>query len=191
MLTWEDREKFRKEVLGYYQRAGIVLNEEEKENIEIADFGLNDYRRIGLAIVVYVHCDRYSSEEMVLLPGQICPEHRHPPVVDPLGKQETFRCRMGTVYLYVEGEPSDKQAIKARLPVGKENTFTVFHEILLRPGEQYTILPNTLHWFQAGAEGAIISEFSSFACDEADIFTDPAIIRKEDGTKERDRACST
>jgi D-lyxose ketol-isomerase len=27
---------------------------------------------------------------------------------------------------------------------------------MLQPGEQYTILPNTLHWFQAGDNGAII-----------------------------------
>lgn len=177
MLSEKDHELFRHEALGYYKKAGIVLNEAEKKNIEIVDFGLNDYKRIGLAIVVYIHCKRYSSEEMVLLPGQICPEHRHPPVIDPLGKQETFRCRYGKVYLYVEGEPVDFTVMKAVLPQGKEDTFTVFHEIVLNPGEQYTIPPNTLHWFQAGENGAVVSEFSSFACDEEDVFTDPAIVR--------------
>jgi D-lyxose ketol-isomerase len=47
----------------------------------------------------------------------------------------------------------------------------------LQPGEQYTIPPNTLHWFQAGDEGAIVSEFSSPSRDEFDIFTDPRIVR--------------
>ena len=55
--------------------------------------------------------------------------------------------------------------------------YTVFHEIVLRPGEQYTLPPETLHWFQAGPEGAIVSEFSSPSVDEADIFTDPNIKR--------------
>ena len=53
----------------------------------------------------------------------------------------------------------------------------VFHEIELLPGQQYTMGPNTLHWFQAGEEGAVISEFSTTSYDECDLFTDPAIVR--------------
>jgi D-lyxose ketol-isomerase len=34
-----------------------------------------------------------------------------------------------------------------------------------------------LHWFQAGPEGAVISEFSTQSRDEADVFTDPRIVR--------------
>ena len=37
--------------------------------------------------------------------------------------------------------------------------------------------PNTKHWFQAGEEGAVISEFSTPSFDEYDIFTDPRIDR--------------
>ena len=37
--------------------------------------------------------------------------------------------------------------------------------------------PDTLHWFQAGPEGAVISEFSTRSFDEYDIFTDPRIQR--------------
>lgn len=37
--------------------------------------------------------------------------------------------------------------------------------------------PNTRHWFQAGDEGAVISEFSTKSYDEYDIFTDPRIKR--------------
>lgn len=54
---------------------------------------------------------------------------------------------------------------------------TVFHEIRLGPGEQYTILPGTKHWFQAGKSGAVISEFSTHSTDETDVFTDTAIVR--------------
>jgi len=46
----------------------------------------------------------------------------------------------------------------------------VWHEIYLRPGEQYTLKEQTRHWFQAGPEGAVISEFSTPSFDEADIF---------------------
>jgi D-lyxose ketol-isomerase len=51
------------------------------------------------------------------------------------------------------------------------------HEIELNPGDQYTIPADTLHWFQAGDEGAIVSEFSSTSRDESDHFTDPRIQR--------------
>jgi D-lyxose ketol-isomerase len=38
-------------------------------------------------------------------------------------------------------------------------------------------MPNTLHWFQGGPQGAIVSEFSTRSRDEFDIFTDPDIRR--------------
>ena len=88
-------------------------------------------------------------------PRQTCPEHRHPPLDGSPGKEETFRCRAGSVRLHVEGED----------------------ELVLRPGEQLTIPPDTLHWFQAGDEGAIVSEFSTRSHDQSDVFTDPRIRR--------------
>lgn len=41
----------------------------------------------------------------------------------------------------------------------------------------YTLPPDTLHWFQAGEEGAIVSESSTKSVDESDVFTDPEIRR--------------
>ncbi|HBP37292.1 MAG TPA: D-lyxose/D-mannose family sugar isomerase, partial [Clostridiales bacterium] len=58
-----------------------------------------------------------------------------------------------------------------------ETGYTVFHQIVLNPGEQYTLQPDTLHWFQAGPDGAVVSEFSTTSHDEGDIFTDPRIRR--------------
>jgi D-lyxose ketol-isomerase len=151
------------------------LTPQEKDAIEIAEFGLNEVERTGLEIVVYVNTDRYCAKELVLFPRQTCPEHQHPPVGADPGKMETFRCRSGKVWLYVEGEPS--HTVQAHIPLGSEAYYTVFHEIELHPGEQYTIPPATLHWFQAGDDGAIVSEFSSTSRDEFDIFTDPRIVR--------------
>jgi D-lyxose ketol-isomerase len=88
---------------------------------------------------------------------------------------ETFRCRWGKVYLYVEGDADRK--IQGIVPMGSERYYTVFHEIELSPGEQYTIHPGIKHWFQAGDEGAVVSEFSSTSRDEFDIFTDTRIER--------------
>jgi D-lyxose ketol-isomerase len=109
----------------------------------------------------------------VLRPAQTCPEHRHPPFDGTPGKEETFRCRDGVVYLYVEGEPTAQPACAP--PPG---TYTVRHEIELLPGEQHTIPPGTLHWFQAGPAGAVVTEFSSASRDDLDEFTDERIARE-------------
>lgn len=155
---------------------GIILTHEERRAIEIADFGLGEIERTGLELITYINTDRYCAKELVLLPRQTCPEHKHPPIGATPGKMETFRCRWGRVWLYIEDEPT--ATIQARIPMGSEDYYTVLHEIELHPGEQYTIPPDTLHWFQAGEEGAIISEFSSTSRDEYDIFTDPRIRRQ-------------
>lgn len=165
-------EAARRRTADILEQAGIAITQEEAENIEVADFGLGDLPTQGLEIVVYVNNDRYCAKELVLFPRQTCPEHKHPPVNGRPGKQETFRVRRGEVYLYVPGEPAARP--KANPP---SEHYTVFHEIVLRPGEQYTLAPETLHWFQAGDDGAIVSEFSSPSSDEADIFTDPNIKR--------------
>ena len=159
----------------FLKRAGIMLTEEEAATIEVADFGLGELETTGLELVVYVNTGRVCAKELVLFPHQTCPEHRHPPVGEEPGKEETFRCRWGIVYLYTEGEATTNPA--AHLPLGRESTYTVRHEIMLHPGQQYTIPPDTLHWFQAGDEGAIVSEFSTRSRDEFDIFTDPHIRR--------------
>ena len=135
--------------------AGIVLTPQEREKIEVADFGLGRLDEVGLQIVVYVNTDRVCAKELVLFPHQHCPEHRHPPFEGEPGKEETFRVRRGAVHLDVEGED----------------------DIVLRPGDQYTIPPNTLHSFEAGDEGAIVSEFSTTSRDALDVFTDPRIVR--------------
>ena len=135
--------------------AGIVLTKAEEQQIEVADFGLGRLDEIGLQLLVYVNTDRVCAKELVLFPGQTCPEHRHPPVGDDPGKEETFRCRRGSVVLWVDGHG----------------------EVELHPGDQFTILPDTLHWFRAGDEGAIVSEFSTRSRDETDVFSDPKIVR--------------
>src|SRR5215211_7644260 len=143
MLTVEQLEAARARARTYLERAGIVLTPDEAANIEVADMGLGELESTGLQIVVYVNTERVCAKELVLFPGQTCPEHRHPPVGGEPGKEETFRVRRGVVHLHLGHD-----------------------EIVLGPGDQHTIPPDTLHWFQAGDEGAIVSEFSTRSRDE-------------------------
>jgi D-lyxose ketol-isomerase len=154
MIGREEHEEAQRYAAEQLRLAGVVLTDEEVAGIEVADFGLGRLREAGLQLLVYVNTDRYCAKELVLFPGQTCPEHRHPPFEGTPGKEETFRCRRGRVELVVGGE-----------------RFT------LGPGEQRTIPPDTLHWFRAGDEGAVVSEFSSTSRDELDVFTDPRIVR--------------
>lgn len=160
-----------------FAEAHIVITEEEKARIEVADFGLDMAEKVGLQLLTYVNTERVCAKEMVLFPQQTCPEHIHVSGTEngvPFeGKEETFRVRRGVCYLYVNGE-GDKDTIRAQMP---PTDVTVFHEVVLHAGEQYTLKPNTKHWFQAGGEGAIISEFSTRSRDESDVFTDPRIVR--------------
>lgn len=175
-MTLKDIRQARQKASQLLQKAKIVISREEKENMEVTDFGLNDFERLGLSIVVYENNDRYCAKELMLVPRQTCPEHRHPRMSEKnIGKQETFRCRWGEVYLYVMGDST--AAPKAVIPEEYKKYFTAWHEIILRPGDQYTLPPDNLHWFQAGDEGAVVSEFSSTSTDENDIFTNPNIRR--------------
>jgi len=155
MITRAEQQAARAYATRELESAGVLLNEAERARIEVADFGLSRLREIGLQLLTYINTDRYCAKELVLYPGQQCPEHRHPPFEGTPGKEETFRCRRGLVTLWIEGEG----------------------EVELEPGDQRTIPPNTLHWFRAGPEGAIISEFSTASRDELDEFTDPAVSR--------------
>lgn len=170
-----DTKTAKQKTIDTLMKAGIALTDEEKKKVEVADFGLNRLETEGLQLITYENNAYYCAKELVLFPNQTCPEHKHPPIGKTEGKQETFRCRAGKVYLYIEGEPTPK--IQADVPNESQAYYTVFHEIILQPGEQYTIPPNTLHWFQATDQGAIISEFSTTSRDEYDIFTDPNIQR--------------
>jgi D-lyxose ketol-isomerase len=141
MITPQEYAQARERVIGFFAKTGIVLTEKEKQDIEVADFGLGDLGRIGLEVLVYVNTSRVCAKELVLFPGQTCPEHRHPTRGGVPGKEETFR------------------------------------QIELKAGDQYTLAPDTLHWFRAGGEGAVVSEFSSTSTDEQDQFSDPRIGR--------------
>ena len=175
----EDGEQARSEAARMLAGAGIVITPAEREAMEVVDFGLDDMDHYLIGVVIYVNNERYCAKELILLPRRICPEHYHPPVPGQHpGKQETFRCRSGEVYLNVSGPATPHP--KASVPKKDAPYFTIHHEIVLQTGDQYTLPPNSLHWFQAGEDGAIVSEFSTTNTDEYDIWTNPAIRRLPD-----------
>ena len=175
MITGEQWEVTRQRATEILSKAGVFVRMDELAQMEVADFGLSELELSGAQILTLVNTDKIAVKLLVMLPSQTEPEHRHPQLGDYAGKEETIRCEWGKLYLYSSGEPTPNP--QAHPPEHRRYTYTVWHEHVLRPGDQVTFQPNTPHWFQGGAEGAVIWSFSTRALDVQDMFSDPDIRR--------------
>ncbi len=126
-------------------QVGIIL--EPNTDIEIADFGLGNFRSVGLSIVVRVNEPEYCSKWLHLLPGQLCPAHYHKV------KKETFFVFKGQVEIHADNDI-----------------------VVLGPGQQHTILPGVMHKFWS-VSGAVVEEVSTHDENEDSYFADPSIVR--------------
>jgi D-lyxose ketol-isomerase len=175
VLTRKQYEEAQKRALEFMLKAGVVLSEDEKENISVADFGLSDLEHQGGQILTFFNTNQISAKIIVLFPWQILPEHWHPAIGNDIGKEEVMRVRWGEIYLYVPGEPTPN--LKARIPPEERGNFTVWREVSMKPGDQYILPPQTVHWFQAGNDGAVIDDYSTTVSDLQDRFTNPRVVR--------------
>lgn len=178
MITRKEWQEAREWAWNLVRKSGVVVREEEFQQIEVADLGLSELSITGLQILTLVSTDWLGAKLLVLRPGQFFAQHRHPPspAENYLGKQEVFRGQWGEAYLYVPGEPTPHP--KGNPPPHRRPHCTVWHEILLRPGDQYVCPPNTWHWFQGGPQGAVVWSFSSKVTDAQDEFSDPQVRRQ-------------
>ncbi|MHC4434092.1 MAG: D-lyxose/D-mannose family sugar isomerase [Planctomycetota bacterium] len=174
MLTRAQFEAAQARAAAMIRASGIHISDEEAEKIEVADFGLSRLEKEGAQILTLVATDRLAVKLVALFANQTLPEHWHPPVEDDPGKEETARVVWGTLRYYIDGADNMREGF---VPAGKENVYTLRHEVILKPGGQITMEPGAKHWFQAGDQGAVMYSFSSVARDVLDGFTDPAIQR--------------
>lgn len=163
--------KVREESLELIRKSGLAMTPEECNQLEVNDFGLGDIRKEGFSFVDILRTKRLRITVLILLPNQSLPQHVHPPYEEEIGKEETIRVLFGQtrVYLGKPGEPENQ----IEIPPGKEKYYTAKHEVVLSPGEQYTIDPSTNHWFQGGAEGAVNICFQNRVDETRNIFFDP------------------
>ena len=176
MITRSEYEVAQRRAARLLRNSGVALRESELRDIAVADFGLGELSESGAQILTLLDTPEIAVKLIALFPGQVLPEHRHPALGDYPGKAETLRCAWGEVYLLTEGEPTPDP--EAQPPAHRRGTYTVWHEVVLRPGDQVTLPPNVLHWFQAGPNGCVVWSFSSRATDVQDVFTDPEIQRE-------------
>jgi len=174
MITKSQKVNAQQRAAAMIQQAGIQLSDDEIEKIEVVDFGLSQLEVEGVQVFTMVNTDRFAAKILALFPNQTEPEHWHPRVGNDPGKQETIRHIWGDLLFYINGDDNMKEGF---IVEGKENVYTLRHEVILQPGDQLTFEPYEKHWFQAGLRGAVLYSFSTTVRDGLDGFTDPAIQR--------------
>ena len=127
------RQEARERAAAMLAEAGIVLTPEERGAIELADFGSRRARETGLQIVVYVNTERVCAKEP-------CSSRTSSARSTGTRRSTASRARRRRSAAASGSSSSTSKASGAR-------------KIVLRPGDQFTIMPDTLHWFQAGAAG--------------------------------------
>jgi len=178
VIKRSELEKARDWAWTFVKKAGLIVRDDEINSIEIADLGLNEFNFTGLHILSLFSTECVGAKLLILQPNQFFPEHKHPPLEKENfpGKTEVIRGQWGEFYLVVPGSITCNP--KAAPPSHRKKYIDIWHEIIIRPGDQYIISPNTWHWFQAGPEGAIVWSISSKLTDVKDKFKDPQVKRK-------------
>lgn len=174
MITQKTFIEIQRKAAALIDKAGLLFTAEEKSKIDVADFGLSNVYKEGIQILTFFETDRIAGKLLILLPEQTEPEHWHPAIGENPGKQEIVRSLWGELRFYIPGKKNIRVGF---IPENQENYYTVFHEIIMKPGDQLVLEPGTKHWFQAGPEGALLFSFSTTVCDIKDGFTDPKIVR--------------
>lgn len=137
--------KARKEARVRLRKAGILLPADAE--IEITDFGKNDYKRIGLGLIIRIAEPEYASKWLTLMPGQTCPNHYHKFI------KETFFVMKGDVTMRLNGR-----------------------KIYMKAGDKVTIPTRMYHKFTS-KKGAVIEEVTNRQrCDDSH-FEDKTIER--------------
>ncbi len=174
MITTSQLRALQARAFELFRLAGLHLLDEERDRIEVADFGLGAPETEGAQIFTFVQTNRYAAKIIALFPGQTLPEHWHPPVGEDPGKQETVRVTWGRLYCCAEGPNTLRHA---RIVAGKDADYTACCESVFDPGATRTFNPGEKHWFQGGPDGVVLYSFSSVVRDTLDGFTDPTIQR--------------
>jgi len=166
--------KARCKVAKMLREAGIKITEDEEQKIVVNDFESGNLVKEGAQILEWLNTKRVGVRLIVLLPFQTLPEHYHRATTDEPGKEETIRVDSGTLYVYIPGE---EKIIHGFIPEGQNEYYTVRHEVVMKSGDQLTLDPGTMHWFQAGSDGVVMYTFTSQAKDRHNIFTNPRITK--------------
>lgn len=174
MITRSRERELRARAVAILATMGFPVGKAELESIAVADFGLSDPEHEGAQILTLFATERISAKLIVLLPGQILPEHWHPPVGSDPGKEEILRGFWGEVLYFDEGLDNIDNG---QHPIAKAGCYTCRSRLDLTPGLQVIIPPGRKHWMKGGPRGGCVISFSTCVRDILDQFSDQAIVR--------------
>lgn len=173
-----DEQAAKEAYLAMLRQAAYPISDNLVKNLLVTDFALGRFLEVGLGTVVWISEKQwnYTTLDIFLLPNQMIPEHWHVAVeaegVAP--KMESWLVRWGSSYIYGEGQPTPNPG--AKIHQAEAQFITVKREKLCRVGETAGLAkPLEKHWQQAGPQGAIVSEVSTYHSGAALRFTNPGI----------------
>lgn len=146
------------------------VTETVKKNMWVADFGLGDFPRVGMGGLVWLNRPdfNYFGLDILLLPNQMIPEHKHIATDKAKPKMESWHVRFGEIVTFGEGEPTP--AFFDRVPESQRATCKSKHASVLRLHETDDLnRVEAWHFMVAGPEGALVTEYG--------LFQDPAALR--------------
>ncbi len=154
-----------------FQRMGWTLPPDPQW--AATDFGLGDYRSIGLVEVLLANEPEYCEKIMYARQDMVTPAHTHGK------KKEDIICRSGALRMILWNKNPAKFPAAGTVVVGinrKERTVTSGEPFVLKPGERITLVPGIWHEFAPSAPDTLIGEVSTW-CDEAtdNFFADPKV----------------
>jgi D-lyxose ketol-isomerase len=147
------------------------------EEFWVADFNLKNFVEVGMAGIFWIINpeQKYTGVEMFLLPGQSIPEHWHVATKDASPKFESCHVRYGSITLFTEGE--EAPGVEKRIPIYQRKIAKARKEKILTAGEiGFAEKEGEKHWFKAGPEGAIMTEYATVHDGAGVRFTDPSIV---------------
>jgi D-lyxose ketol-isomerase len=164
-----DVEKGKDAVMAVMKYHGYPVFPGMREKIWVSDYGTGQFTKLGLAAYLFMNNedDKYMLMDIILLPGQMLPEHWHLDGAKNPAKREGWLVRWGLSHIVGEGEANlGKDVVIPKCHMDGEATTK--HEVVAGPG---TFVPlakvYTRHWQFAGPEGAIITEVANVHTDSA------------------------
>jgi D-lyxose ketol-isomerase len=160
-----------RDALACFARHGWALP--PRPRWDITDFGLGEFDRVGLVLLVLCEEPEYCEKLMYAREGQTTPCHAH------ARKKEDIICRAGSLSVRLWGARPDDAARAAGVKVdGEIRTVGPGEALVLPAGSRVTLAPGTWHEFAPLGGECILGEVSTANDDVHDnLFLDPAVGR--------------
>lgn len=145
-----------------------------RKNIWIADFGIGDFPRVGMGGLVWINRPDYNyfGLDILLLPGQMIPEHRHVATDKAQPKMESWQVRCGKIVTFGEGAPTPE--LLTQVPESQRASIQSKHGAPLGLHETgHLNRVDAWHYMIAGPQGAWVTEYGMFQDVAALRFSNP------------------